>query len=539
MLASNSLSAGVYTNVINRSQRLTARATSIGAMVAAAKKGPIGVPTLVTDNEELFSTFGQKDPRFSKAHYAAEAFLQDANRLYFTRVARDTQYGTVVVFTDNNFSATRHVGGLDSPTDLALDPTDIMLIHGINQGTWNNNIWVEFFPDVNDASGDAFFLNVYQGDSTVAVESWRCTCFDKVDNSGAQLYIEDVVNQRSNYINVRFNTNHVEFQNTARPNLINAVGGGQFDDVNNELNGQLTGGDDGNPVTTGDIIQGWDLYQDVELIQVNILINGGYAEPAIQLKMDQICEVRQDCIAILDLPSNMQETQQAVDYRRNVLNLNSSLSALYGPDLKIRDTTNGVDVWVPPSGHVAGIYSRTDEQAATWFAPAGIERGQLNGIIDLRVNYNQGARNVVDENQINLIRSISGQGTVVWGAATLEAVKSALNDVGVRRLLALLQSSVKIQNLYAVFKPNDSLLRDRQRATLVALLEPILRGRGLYWYDVICDERNNPPEVIANGDLIVDVYLDPTRYTKRIHLNAVVPKTGGLQAAVELIERTS
>lgn len=539
MLATNSPSAGVYTNEINRSQRLTARATSIGAMVAAAKKGPIGVPTLVTDNDEFFFTFGQKDPRFSKAHYAAEAFLQQSNRLYFTRVARDTKYGSVVIFTDNNFSATRHVGGLDQPTDHALEPTDIMLVTGRDQGTWNDNLWIEFFPDVDDASGDAFFLNVYEGDSTVAVESWRCTCFDKVDASGAQMFVEDVVNQRSRYIRVRFNENHQEFQNTDSPNLINAIGGGRFDEVNNELNGQLRGGDNGNPVTTGDIIQGWDLYQDVELIQVNILINGGYAEPAIQLKMDQICEIRKDCIAILDAPSNMQETQQLVDYRRNVLNLNSSLSAIYAPDLKIRDTVNGVDVWVPPSGHVAAVYSRTDEQAATWFAPAGIERGQLSGIKELRYNYNQGARNVVDENQINLIRSIAGQGTVVWGAATLEAVKSALNDVGVRRLLALLHSTVRIQNLYAVFKPNDSLLRDQQRATLEQILEPIQRGRGLYWYEVICDERNNPPEVIANGDLIVDVYLDPTRYAKRIHLNVVVPKTGGLQAAVELIDQTS
>jgi phage tail sheath protein FI len=255
--------------------------------------------------------------------------------------------------------------------------------------------------------------------------------------------------------------------------------------------------------------------------------------------MDQICSVRQDCVAILDLPSNMQETADAINYRRDILNLNSSLSALYGPDLKIRDSVNGVDVWVPPSGHIAGVFSRTDAQAATWFAPAGTERGQLSGILDLRHNYKQGHRNALVENQINIIRSISGQGTVVWGADTLYAVKSALNDIGIRRMLAMLHSTIQIQNLYAVFRPNDSLLRDRQKATIDNLLEPIKRGRGLYWYEVICSEKNNPPDVIANGDLIIDVYLDPTRYTKRIHLNAVVAKTGGLQASVELVDQTS
>lgn len=539
MLATNKKSAGVYTNEINRGQRLTARATSIGGMVGAAKKGPIGVPTLVTDDTEFFFTFGKKDPRFSKAHYCAEAFLQKANRLYFIRAARDTKYGSVVVFTENNFSTTRHIGGLDAPTDYALGETDIMLVTGIDQGKWNDDLWIEFYPDVDDLSGDAFYLNVYMGESTVAVESWRCTCFEKVDESGEQLYVSDVVNQRSKYIRVRFNEDHTEFQNTETPRLINSIGGGRFDPVHNELNGQLSGGDDGNPVTTGDIIQGWDLFQDYEKVNVNILINGGYADPAIQLKMDQIAEVRKDCISVFDVPSNMQEPQQLVDYRRNVLALNSTLSAMYSPDLKIRDTENGVDVWVPPSGHVAANYAATDETSAVWFAPAGLTRGQLDGIIELRYDYKQGARNMVDENQVNLIRNISGQGTVIWGAATLEAIKSPLNDIGIRRMLAMIQATVRIQNLYAVFQPNDSLLRDQQKATLDNFLEPIRQGRGLYWYEVICDERNNPPEIIANGDLVVDTFLDPTRYTKRIHINVVVPKTGGLQAAVELIDRTS
>lgn len=540
MFATNSPSAGVYTAENDLSQRISANATSIGAIVAASNKGPIGVPTLVVDNEDFRRTFGIKNPQMGFGHYAAEAFLEEANRLQFVRVARNTMYGGVVVFWDNNFSTTRHLpDGFAAPTDVTFSPEDVMLVYGKDQGAWNNDIWIQFFPNTNDPDEESFILQVFEGTNTVAVEQFEVTAFRKMADNGQQLFVEDVVNQQSRYIQIRFNDTHRELANTARPVLINAIGGGIFDSVNNELNGQFTGGSNGDPITTGDIIQAWDLFADIELIDANILINAGYSDPAIQLKMNEICEVRQDCIAILDAPSDLQDTQNLIDYRRNVLNLNSSLSAMYTPDLRMRDTDNGIDIYVPPSGYVAAIFSRTDSEAAPWFAPAGLERGQIFNVQDVKHRYKQGHRNALEENQINPIRSMAGQGVIVYGADTMYAVASALNDIGIRRMLAMLHSAVQLNNLFAVFQPNDSILRARQRQALNNLLEPIRRGRGLYWYEVICDERNNPNDVVANGDLIVDVYLDPTRYTKRIHLNAVVPRTGGLNATVELLDRNS
>lgn len=66
-----------------------------------------------------------------------------------------------------------------------------------------------------------------------------------------------------------------------------------------------------------------------------------------------------------------------------------------------------------------------------------------------------------------------------------------------------------------------------------------MRGRGLYWFEVICDERNNTPEIIANGDVMLDVYIDPVLPAKRIHLNAIVPKTGQIKFAQELLNPSS
>jgi phage tail sheath protein FI len=91
--------------------------------------------------------------------------------------------------------------------------------------------------------------------------------------------------------------------------------------------------------------------------------------------------------------------------------------------------------------------------------------------------------------------------------------------------------------LYSVFEPNDTILRTQLRDMCTTFLEPIKRGRGIYNYEVICDATNNPTEQVANGDTVLDVYVDPAIPVKRIHLNAIIAKTGGIQFAVSLISQ--
>jgi phage tail sheath protein FI len=528
MLASDSHSAGVYTTENNRSVRIKNASTSTGAIVGASNRGPVMEPILCLDNTDFKQTFGKKNPKIGFMHYCAEAFLEEA-QLYAVRVSLDHKYGGVFISTDSNFSKSRLLPlGLDSPNLINFSETDIMFIHGVDPGIWNNEIRVLWYPDVNDPDSQAFYVQVYEGNTQIASETYRCTTHEKME--GDQLYIEDKINEKSKLIRVRMNTNHKSFENNPEPNLINAVG-----------TAFLTGGEDGSPFSLEDnryvaeCLKAWDLLSDWEQVDVNILINGGLSIPSIHLKMDSICSIRQDCIAVLDIPKNKQEPLDAVTYRRETLNLNSSLSTLYTPDILIRDKDNGRDQLVPPSGHVAARYAYTDKHFEAWFAPGGLSRGKMKKAIDLNHNYVLRARNILTKNQVNTIISISGNGINIWNADTLEANKSALNDIGVRRMLCFLHASIRINSLFAVFEPNDSILRSRQRTSIEDLLDPIKKGRGLSWYEVICDSRNNPPNIISNGDLIVDVYLVPIRYAKRIHVSAIIPRTGQIEFAVDLL----
>lgn len=520
----SSTSAGVYVGEQDNSLRATAISTSVGAIVGPSHRGPVGVPTLVVDEDEFIRVFGQSDEALTYMHYCARAFLQESKRLYVVRVAVNAKFGGVKVVTDGNFSVAQPLSvGYDDIQDVVFGQKDIMVILAKDPGRWNNDLRVLLYPNTNDPDGEQFVLQVFEGESQIAKEVFYATLRDKLDGYGRQLNIEMQTEERSSLIQVLVNQEHPALIAKEDAPLINSL-----------LTGTFTQGYSGDPVTSSDIVLGWDKFADKEEVSVSILINAGYTEPSVQLRMAEIAERRDDCFAVLDVPRNDQSVQEAVAYRREVLNLNSSYAALYSPDLFVRDTREQRDLYVPPSGHVAGVYAHTDRVAETWFAPAGVNRGQLN-VNGVREVYRQGHRDALHENQINPIRLMVGQGIVVWGAETLQAHASALSNVNVRRLLNVLKNSIANAVIVGVYEPNDRFLQQQLKGVAEGILVPIKRGRGLYGFEVICDERNNTNDTIANGDLILDVYIDPVIPAKRIHLNAVIPKTGQIKFAQELL----
>lgn len=538
-LRPNNPSAGVYTSEIDVPGRSQPFSVSTGVIVAACNRGPVGQRVRVTETGRLKKIFGKKDPKVSFGLHCAEDFLQESNSLYFTRVAKNAKTAGLMIRTISNFADTvKLTQGMTDPTVVGFNESDIMLVYAENPGKWGDGLYVVMYPDVNDPDNEQFIFEIYEGDSTVPLERFGCTTFYKKSEDGSQLFVEDVINNLSDVVRVKFNWNHYQFTNNPEPVLINAIIGGPSDPLTGDNNGQFFGGDNGLTPTLGDIINSWDLYADHELVDVDILINSGYTDPAVLHKMNEIAQNRLDCIAVLDLPQNLARPDLAINFRREVLNMNSSSSALYAPYIKVRDTDAGRSYFIPPSGKIAGVFARTDRVAKSWFAPAGTNRGIITSVEELGFDYDLGDRNALTENQINFIRNMSGYGNVVWNADTLYALKSPLNDIGVRRLLAILHRIVRFGQLASVFQPNDSFLRSQITTDMNNMLDPIRTERGLDWYEVVCDERNNPDVYVANGDLVCDVYLDPTRYTKRIHLNAIVPKKGGIKFAESLIDRS-
>lgn len=531
-------SAGVYTSETDLSQRIRAVSSSIGAIVGAAQRGPVNQRIEVYDDVDYKAQFGSANAKkYGFMSYCAKQFLQSSNRLFVTRLVNGalTAGGFVTVddpnapkplISINNFDdgANTPLGRDDPMNNFGFNPGDadidnnLFMVCAIDPGEWNKIITVRIRP--SNPKGNAvgenhnlnhFYVDVFENYTGPNNNPKEIHLVSRnpadLSDEGQALYIEDVINVKSKLIRVKNNP-----LSGIKPIWNSAI----F---------TMGGGTDGNPITSDQVAEAWEIYNDPENIDVNILINAGYAVPSVQRSMVSVARDRFDAFAVLDLPADKVAPADAIAYRRNTLNINDSYGALYGPWCEIRDTENNRKLFVPPSGLVAGAFAATDSDYALWFAPAGLKRGLL-AVTGLSYNYKQGARDALDQAQINPIRKIERRGYVIWGALTLQSTASALSHVPVRRLFNYMKKSIATSVAFGVFDPNDVYLRRQLSSITESFLKPIKDGRGLYDYSVVCDERNNTNETIAAGDLHLDVIADPVLYVKRINLTSILQRTG-------------
>jgi phage tail sheath protein FI len=126
---------------------------------------------------------------------------------------------------------------------------------------------------------------------------------------------------------------------------------------------------------------------------------------------------------------------------------------------------------------------------------------------------------------INPIVNFSGDGYVVFGQKTLQAKPSAFDRINVRRLFVTLERAVQNAVKYFVFEPNTEFTRTRLKNTIVPIFELAKNTEGLYDYLIVCDERNNTPDVIDRNELAVDVYIKPVRAAEFILVNFIATRT--------------
>lgn len=559
-LSPNNPSPGVYTYTIDNGAQTSLASGGVATLVLPLPRGQIGKNMKIT-NSDIPTIIGPATGVYKDNVNILKLLSGQARYLNVCRVALNATRAGTVVTTYNNFATTRSItAGIVDPSTFAFTTNDIMLITAKYEGTYGNDLYITFEPVTDDPEGVRFWLKVYEGDSTTPTEKFECTTFYKVDDSGSQLYVEEVVNYQSSLIDVRLNTDHYKLVVDDQFFVMNAIGGGPYQ-VNSPLtpNGQLKLGSDGDlidPMNSDStiannaltaLIDGWDVYKDWETTNVGIMCDGGIAHPALAAKIEEIESRRTDCVANHNVPAYLQARDNAVGYRQGNIavqgmnfNIFKNSHTLTVSDVKARDNANARDWWVPASVCMTYTMLVTD-RTSSWLAPAGVNRGYLDFATSMRHKYDLADRNILTDNNINMMVSFNDSiynGIYMWLADTLQVANSPMRDAGVCRLLALLRRTVRITYLKYCFKMNDDQLRQQIITDLEGLLTPIKNGRGLDWFEVVCDSRNNPDSSEANGDLVVDVYLDPTRYTKRIMLNADIAPTGQIDYVVNLISKS-
>ena len=266
--------------------------------------------------------------------------------------------------------------------------------------------------------------------------------------------------------------------------------------------GTFIGEDNGPGARTG-------LASFVENNVISMLAIPGVTIPEVIVALVAQCETLKNRFAIIDMPKDMYKTNDLLQYREMI---DSTYAAMYHPWIQVFDRASGQTDFIPPSGAVLGVYSRTDINRGVHKAPAN-ETVFCTG---LKVNYTKAEQDILNPAGVNLIRALPGQGIRVWGARTASS-NSNFKYVNVRRLFIFVEESIKMNTNWVVFEPNDVALWQRVQMTIVNFLDNMWRTGMLAGssageaYFVEIGPSTMSKDDIANGRLICNIGIAPSR----------------------------
>jgi len=232
----------------------------------------------------------------------------------------------------------------------------------------------------------------------------------------------------------------------------------------------------------------------------------------LQGKLIAHAEGSGDRMAILDVPPNLLP-QEILEWRMNTAGYDSKFAALYYPWIEVMDPLTNKPLMVPPSGHVAGLWCRTDATRGVHKAPANEVVLGANGLGFQVTHAEQGGLNKVG---INCIRSFPGRGIRVWGARTMSS-DPEWRYINVRRLFNFISESIMEGTQWSVFEPNDEKLWIQLRIAATNFLTRVWNDGALFGstpaqaFYVKCDSETNPPEVIEAGQVICEIGIAPVK----------------------------
>ncbi|MEU6707893.1 phage tail sheath family protein [Streptomyces wuyuanensis] len=474
----NYLSPGVYVEEVSSgSKPIEGVGTAVCAFVGFAEKGPVNEPTLVTNWTQFAQAFGDFTEGSYLAHSVYGYFLNGGGSAYIVRI--EAPEGTEV----------EPVAAAGVLVDAAGGPA--LRVRAAQAGPQGNalRVVVEAAPE----RGEEFFK------LTVLKDGRGAETFTRLSRAG----VVAAVNERSR--------------------LVVLEGAGAAEPVPQEvvLEGGAAGGAEpvfGPASFVGDALErtgiaALEAVDEVTMLAVPELmaaLEQGLLDrdgvKAVQLAMIAHCELMADRVAVLDTPTGM-NAKQVKDWRVDEAGYDSKYAALYWPWVKIMEPASGKPLLLPPSGHVAGIWARSDDARGVHKAPAN---EAVRGPIALELAITRREHDLLNPLGVNCIRAFPGQGIRVWGARTLSS-DPEWRYLNIRRLFNFVEESILQGTNWVVFEPNDPKLWDSVKRTITMFLRGVWRDGALYGrtpddaFYVKCDEENNPQENRDRGILTVEV----------------------------------
>jgi hypothetical protein len=499
------LSPGVYVEEVDKGTKpIEAVGTAVAAFIGYTERAVdvrdgvsnslVGKPALVTNWSQYVQKFGG---------FIEGAFLPDSVYGYFANgggIAYVVSIKTLGASDDPDSSTAAKVAvpGGDGKTNL-------LEVTAKQGGPSGNNVSVSVKPaDTKEGEKPTGEFQLVINVNGQAVETYDVTTAKGENN------VETVVKAKSKLVDVKV---------VGKGEIVPSAG--SFALAGGEIKTKAISLKDyqgSTEVRTG--MAGLEPLDDVTMLCVPDLMSSFLAGEidmkgvqAVQQAVIDYCEGVRYCFAILDAPPKLMP-QEAKAWRLQV-NYDSTRAAVYYPWIEIADSTGngGRTRSVPPSGHVAGIYARSDATRGVHKAPAN---EVVRTVLGLEVNVTKGEHDLLNPIGVNVIRSFPGRGIRVWGARTLSSDPS-WRYINVRRLFNMVEESIERGTQWVVFEPNDQNLWARVARDIRGFLTLVWRTGALFGetpdraFYVKCDAETNPPESRDVGQLIVEIGMCPTK----------------------------
>jgi phage tail sheath protein FI len=263
----------------------------------------------------------------------------------------------------------------------------------------------------------------------------------------------------------------------------------------------LIGTDNGPGQRTG--IQALAERDDISIVAVP-----GVTAETVQGQLITHCERLKYRIAVLDAPQNALDVTALQSHRNNY---DSKYAAYYAPWLRALNLETGRTESFPPSGHVIGIYARSDNTVGVHKAPAN---EVVRNIADVVLPFTAAEQDVLNPIGVNLIRDLTPRGIRVWGARTISSDQE-WKYVNIRRLFIYLEHSIDLGTQWVVFEPNSESLWARVVETITSFLLGVWKSGALMGttpdeaFFVRCDRTTMTQDDIDNGRLVCEIGVAP------------------------------
>lgn len=588
-MAETLISPGVLARE-NDQSFITSQPVTVGAaIIGPTVKGPVEIPTVVTSFSDFTTKFGSTLDSGSQTYsYLTSVsvnnyFQNGGESILVTRVvtgsftsaksspvlnnvSADTKNGSFVLETisegtimNNLTDADTYVTGGYVSSSYITEFTESLGGGALTSGSSDNVRWE--IPTVNTESG-TFSLVIRRGDDNhrekVILETYQNLSLDPnsadyieavignaskvLRQDGSDYYIQDSgsFSNKSRYVRVK-SVNYPTldyFDNlgnvkTAFTASLPKIQSGSFYGATGELfHGSAHFNED---IISGANIQGIpasayntaiSLLGNKDEYRFNVITAPGLTSQDASAQITSLVNLaiaRTDCLAVIDLVRYGSTTANVIE---KASGQNTSYAAAYWPWGQVVDPGTGKLVWVPASTLIPGVYAFTDASSDSWFAPAGLTRGGLDGVVKVERKLPTSTRDSLYEANINPLATFPQAGVVVFGQKTLQKKSSALDRINVRRLLISLKSFISQVADQLVFEQNTIATRNSFLSQVNPYLESVQQRQGLFAFKVVMDESNNTADVVDRNELVGQIFLQPTRTAEFIMLDFNVLPTG-------------